>query len=65
MMHGAGPAGLPASVQLQLLRDPVIRRRVLSDVALRRRWLESLGTLAEAERAELRRLLTPAKAARR
>lgn len=65
LMHGAGPAGLPASVQLQLLRDPVIRRRVLSDVALRRRWLESLGTLAEAERAELRRLLTPAKAARR
>jgi hypothetical protein len=65
MMHGAGPAGLPASVQLQLLRDPVIRRRVLADAPLRRRWLESVRSLPENERVELQRLLTPAPAVRR
>lgn len=61
----ASPAGLPVSVQLQLLRDPVIRRRVVADATLRQRWLASLGSMPAATRVEMRRLLTPSSSRRR
>ncbi|HKG90421.1 MAG TPA: hypothetical protein VKA84_00940 [Gemmatimonadaceae bacterium] len=49
--------------QLRMLRDPVIRRRVASDTALRRTIEEALSHLPAAEQEELRALLRDAAAA--
>ena len=49
------------ALQRALLRDPVIRRRIVTNPALRQQMLEATEGLSEAERAELRRLLTPAR----
>lgn len=65
MMAGAPRAGVAVSLQLRLLRDPVIRRRVLADASLRKQWLDSMSGATEAERAELQRLLTPPRRVRR
>jgi hypothetical protein len=59
MMPGMPPKGFSVAMQLRLLRDPVIRRRVRADATLRRLWMESLASGTDAERSELRRLLTP------
>ena len=62
-MHDAHhPAERPVEVrelQRRLLRDPVIRRRVVADSALRRLMLDSAADLPAAERAQLQRLLQP------
>jgi hypothetical protein len=53
-------------MQRALLRDPVIRRRIVADPVLRQLMLESLEGLTEGERVELQRLLTlPARVKRR
>jgi hypothetical protein len=60
------PAPSPPSVVAlrRMLQDPVIRRRVLADSALRRMLLESLDSLPAADRAQLQRLLTPTRSRR-
>ena len=53
-------------MQRALLRDPVIRRRIVADAALRELMLESFEGLSASERAELQRLLRlPARRGRR
>lgn len=61
MHHPESAAAARRTLEMQraLLRDPVIRRRIVTNAALRRQMLESTEGLTEAERAELRRLLTP------
>ena len=49
------------ALQQALLRDPVIRRRVQSSPALRRKVLAALSGLPAAEQAEVRRLLAPVR----
>ncbi len=60
------PVPSPTSVvALRLmLQDPVIRRRVLADSALRRMLMQSLDSLSAADRAQLQRLLTPPRSRR-
>ena len=66
MHHPAAAASAQRLLTLQraLLRDPLIRRRIAADANLRRLLLESGEGLDAAERAELRRLLTPPRARR-
>jgi hypothetical protein len=53
-------------MQSALLRDPVIRRRIVADTVLRQLMLESFEGLSATERSELQRLLTlPARPGRR
>jgi hypothetical protein len=53
-------------MQRALLRDPVIRRRIVADAVLRQLMLESFEGLSASERWELQRLLTlPARPGRR
>ena len=53
-------------MQRALLRDPVIRRRIVADPVLRQMLLDSLDGLTPGERVELQRLLVvPARPVRR
>jgi hypothetical protein len=51
----AGPRALP--LPFQMLRDPVIRRRVLADSALRRMLIQSSDSLPVVQRDSVRRWL--------
>ncbi len=46
-------------MQRAMLRDPVIRRRIAADAALRQMMLTAFEGASSSERAELERLLTP------
>jgi hypothetical protein len=53
-------------MQRALLRDPVIRQRIMADTALRQLMLQSFEGLSAGEREELQRLLRlPARPVRR
>ncbi len=62
----AAPAtpAVPA-LSMQLLRDAVIRARVLADPAMRKSLMDALPTMSAGERAEVQRWLSAAKPAPR
>lgn len=56
---------VPVDALRLMLQDPVIRRRVLADSALRRMLMQSLDSLPAADRAQLQRLLAPPRSRRK
>jgi hypothetical protein len=54
---GVATGASPMDLQMRLLRDPVIRRRLLADSTTRRMTLDMIGQMPADHRAEMMRLL--------